>query len=214
MLLRGSAVADIVCDPMTNSADNSPVPLVTAVDLDSMTAELPGCWYVAHTRSRHEKILSKELGRLGVFTYLPLIQRVTRSSATSRVSRSMVPVFPGYVFFKGTDEQRYLALTTNRIANVLAVTNQAQLLVELMQVQRLLENTHDLLVANRLSVGEWARIIAGPLCGLEGAITRHAGRLRLAMNVTILGQSVSVEVDQDMVERIDLPAHVESGRRQ
>jgi transcription antitermination factor NusG len=190
---------------MPNCQASSPVPLDSAGDLPSITARLPGYWYVAHTRSRHEKILSTELGRLGIFNYLPLTLSATRSPTTGRVSRSLVPVFPGYVFFKGTEEQRYLALTTNRVANVLAVANQEQLVAELLQVQRLLDNADEFLVARRLRVGEWARIIAGPLRGLEGVITRHAGRLRLAMNVTILGQSVSVEVEHDLVEQIDPP---------
>ena len=52
---------------------------------------------------------------------------MTRSVVSRRMSRSIVPVFPGYLFFLGTDEQRYLALTTNRIANILPVPNQQQL---------------------------------------------------------------------------------------
>ena len=193
---------------MTEREDDSLLATPAAVDLRRITREVSGKWYVAHTRARHEKILSKELSRFEMFNYLPLTQRVTRSRATGRTSRSMVPVFPGYVFFRGTQEQRYRALTTNRIAHVLAVPDQSQLVEELLHIQRLLENTDEFLVARRLNVGEWARIIAGPLCGLEGIITRYSSRLRLAMNVTILGQSISVEVAHDVVERIDPPDHV------
>ena len=190
---------------MAKSRDDSLVSTSTTVDLQLITADSPGKWYVAHTRSRQEKILAKTLSHHGIFHYLPLTQRVTRSAATRRISRSMVPVFPGYVFFNGTEEQRYLALTTNRIANVLEVPGQEQLVAELVHIQHLLASTQDFLVANRLKVGDWARIIAGPLCGLEGVITRYASGLRLTMNVTTLGQSVSLEVDYDIVERIDPP---------
>jgi len=172
-----------------------------------MAADLPGQWFVAQTRSRNEKVLADQLTRLDVFNYLPLTRRVTRSSSTRRISRSVVPVFSGYLFFKGTEDQRYLALRTNRIANVLDVPNQEQLISELLRVQHLLTNTSDFTVADRLSVGDWGRIIAGPLVGLEGVVTSVSHRLRLNMNLTILGQSVAVEVDSDNVERIDPPQY-------
>ncbi len=173
-----------------------------------ITTELAGKWFVAHTRSRNEKILARELSILGIPNYLPLTQRVTRSRASRRISRSLVPVFSGYVFFNGTDEQRYAALRTNRIAHVLDVPNQSQLVRELVNIHHLLTSTNEFFVADRLNIGDWGRIIAGPLSGLEGVITQIANRFRLNMNVTILGQSVSVEVDRDNVERIDPPQFV------
>jgi transcription termination/antitermination protein NusG len=166
---------------------------------------LGGKWYVAHTRSRNEKILARELTCLGIPNYLPLAQRMTRSPATRRVSRSWVPVFSGYIFFNGTDEQRYAALRTNRIAHVLDVPNQNQLVNELINVHQLLSTTDSFAVTDHLKVGEWGRIVLGPLSGAEGIVTHFANRLRLNMNVTILGQSVSIEVDREHVERIDPP---------
>jgi transcription antitermination factor NusG len=167
-----------------------------------------GRWYVAHTRSRNEKILADELGRLRIPHYLPLAQRITRSAATRRLSRSLIPVFPGYVFFHGTDEQRYTALRTNRIAQVLEVTDQAQLIRELDHLRLLLTTQQDFFVAPRLQKGDWGRITSGSLMSLEGIITNISGKYRLTMNVTILGQSVSVELDRHLVEKIDPPQFV------
>jgi len=168
-------------------------------------SEGEGRWYVAHTRSRNEKILAEEMGRMQIFSYLPLTERVTRSAVTRRVSRSMVPVFPGYVFFLADEEQRYLALRTNRIAQVLNVPDQGQLVAELRQVHHLLAHTSDFSVSSRLEVGDWVRIITGPLRGLEGVVTRRADRWRLHLNVTTLGQSVHVEISAEDVEKIDPP---------
>lgn len=171
-------------------------------------ADLAGRWYVAHTRARHEKALALELTRMGIYNHLPLALHVTRSPRTNRISRSLVPVFPGYVFFNGSEEQRYMALRTNRIAHVLSVVNQEQFLTELRQVHRLLEERGQFAVVPRIQEGRWGRIIAGPLLGLEGVVVRYRGRFRLCMNVTILGQSVSVEVDYDQVEPIDPPDYL------
>jgi len=191
----------------TSSPQNSSAPLTDTQNVDGVRfTDLSGRWYVAHTKPRQEKILATHLTRFGIYNYLPLSRRVTRSSATRRLSRSMVPVFPGYLFFNGTDEQRYSALTTNRIVNVLEVSNQKQLIAELTNVHFLLSSTNEFSVQARLKVGQWGRIIGGPLSGLEGIVAEYAGGIRLTMNVTILGQAVSVEIDADNVEPIDSPA--------
>ena len=144
---------------------------------------------------------------MGIYNHLPLALHVTRSPRTNRISRSLVPVFPGYVFFNGTEEQRYLALRTNRIANVLKVVNQEQFVAEMRQVHHLLQERGDFAVVPRIQEGQWGRIIAGPLVGLEGVVVRYSNRFRLCMNVTILGQSVGVEVGYDHVEPIDAPTY-------
>jgi len=170
--------------------------------------DLPGAWWVAHTRPRNEKALALDLRARGIFHYLPLCLRSTRSKASGRLSRSIVPVFPGYVFFSGNDAQRQLALTTNRIANTLAVGDRSQLVGELRQIQRLLCTQTEFDWEPAIEVGRWARVISGPLQGVEGVVSKRMSRMRLALNVRMLSQSVVVEVSRDMLEEIDAPAYV------
>lgn len=174
---------------------------------EAVPDDLAGLWWVAHARPRNEKALALELRALGVFHYLPLCLRSTRSRTTGRLSRSIVPVFPGYVFFNGNDTQRQLALTTNRIANTLPVADQRQLVGELQQIQQVLCTQTDFDWEPAIEVGQWARVIAGPLRGIEGIVCRRMSRTRLALNVGMLSQSVVVEVSRDMLEKIDAPAY-------
>lgn len=167
-----------------------------------------GRWFVAHTRSRNEKMLARELNCLHIVNYLPLTQRVSRSPTSRRLFRSLVPVFPGYVFFYATEEQRYAALRTNRIANILQVPNQEQLRAELSHIQFLLTHTDAFEVSDRLKAGDWGRVRSGPLAGVEGVVSHVSGRYRLTMNVTILGQGISVELDRDNVEPIEAPKYL------
>jgi transcription antitermination factor NusG len=190
------------CGPNSSSLgqDDRLIDIVSTIPTD-----LSGLWYVAHTRARNEKALAEDLTRLHIASYLPLAKRETRSRHTGRISRSVVPVFPGYVFFNATEGQRYQSLKTNRIAKLLVVPDQRQLMVELERIQLVLKAEECFSVVQRLEVGEWGRITAGPLQGVEGVVVHSAGRWRLSMNVTILGQSVQVDVDRDHVERIDPP---------
>jgi transcription antitermination factor NusG len=174
---------------------------------EAVPDNLPGLWWVAHTRPRNEKALALDLRARRVFHYLPLRLRTTRSKTSGRVSRSLVPVFPGYVFFNGDEPQRQHALMTKRIANTLAVVNQAELIGELRQIQRLLRSQADFDWEPVIQVGQWARVIAGPLQGIEGIVCKRLPRLRLALNVRMLSQSVVVEVSRDLLERIEAPSY-------
>ena len=189
-------------------SDDSGVPGALEISpAEAIPDGLTGRWWVAHTKPRNEKALVTDLTALGVRHYLPLRPRATRSRTTGRISRSFVPVFPGYVFFNGTDEHRYLALRTNRIANTLVVTDQAQLIGQLRHIHQVLTSDAGLEWSGRLRVGEWARVVAGPLLGVEGVVCRRLSRLRLVLNVETLGQSVSIEVSRELLERIDGPSY-------
>ena len=172
-------------------------------DLEGLPDAANSSWWVAHTRSRHEKALADELGHLGVFCYLPLCQSVTRSRTTRRVTRSVVPVFPGYLFFMADGEQRHRAMATNHIARTLPVVDLAGLIGQLRQIDLALRSGEPIARSARLAAGDRVRVIGGPLSGLEGVVTRWRSAVRVVLNVEILGQSVSVEVDRDLVERVD-----------
>jgi transcription antitermination factor NusG len=174
----------------------------------ALIPEFPGGrWWVAHTRPRSEKAFAQDLSGRGVFYYLPLQRRVTVSRRTGRTSRSLLPLFPGYVFLYGSEEHRRLALTTNRIANLLDVHDPARLLAELRQIERALASGAVLDRGPALDVGAWARIVSGPMSGLEGVIAQRLPRLRLALSVHMLSQSVVVEVAADQVEAIEGPSY-------
>ncbi len=174
---------------------------------EAIPDNLPDRWWVVHTRPRNEKALALDLRARGIFHYLPLNVRGTRSKNTGRISRSLVPVFPGYVFLNSSDTQRQQALMTNRIAKTLPVVNQAELVGELRQIQGLLATQTDFDWEPAIEVGQWARVIAGPLQGIEGIVSKRLSRLRLVLNMRMLSQSVAVEVSRDLLERIDEPMY-------
>jgi len=173
---------------------------------------LAGAWWVAHTKPRNEKALAFDLRLFDIFSYLPLHPRVTRSRNTGRTSRSVVPVFTGYLFFNATEEQRCQALTTNRIVNTLSVVDQSGLVRHLRNVQTVLSTETEFRWQGSLQVGDWVRVVAGPLAGVEGVVYERPSGLRLALNVTMLGQSISVEVPGDLIEKIDPPVQMSVGR--
>jgi transcription antitermination factor NusG len=167
---------------------------------------LSGDWWVAHTRARNEKALSVDLSRMGIVHYLPLYRRMSRSPRSGRTSWSSVPVFTGYLFFNGTQQQRYRVLRTNRVAQTLYVYEQDELVSQLRHVHQVLVTETAFEHLFGVQVGQWVQVTGGALAGVEGCVVRKLGRTRLAINVYTLGQSVLVEVDGNLLEVIDAPA--------
>jgi len=160
--------------------------------------EFAGQWWVAHTRSRNEKALAHDLMSKNISYFLPMSWKVRRRSR--RKIRSFLPLFSGYLFFCGEEDQRVGLLKTNRVANLIEVHDQEKLLDELVQIAHALRTGAPLVPYNYIKAGERCRVIAGPLIGLEGIVVTTRGATRLVLQVDMLGQAASVEIDIDMIE--------------
>ncbi|MBW7991605.1 MAG: hypothetical protein FVQ84_16550 [Planctomycetes bacterium] len=163
--------------------------------------DFEGQWWVVHTRSRNEKALAQDLRSKDISYFLPMNWKVSRKSR--RTTRSLLPLFNGYLFFCGKENDRVELLKTNRVAHLIEVDNQQKLLDELVQVNQALQSGAPLTPHNYIKAGQRCRVIAGPLMGLEGIVVRSNNALRLVLQIDILGQAASVEIDVDMIEVLD-----------
>jgi len=162
-----------------------------------------GRWWVAHTKSRNEKALAHDLMAKDISYFLPMTWKVRQQS--HRTIRSLLPLFTGYLFFCGNENERVELLKTNRVANLLDVTDQGSMIKELVRFEQALRAGAPLVPHNYIEKGQWCRVIAGPLMGLEGIVVQTRGNMRLVLQIDMLGQAASVEIDVDMVEPIEAP---------
>ncbi len=164
-------------------------------------ADFVGEWWVAHTKSRNEKALAHDLIRREISYFLPMSWNVRRKSR--RTIRSLLPLFAGYLFCCGKEGDRLELLRTDRVANVIEVTDQEQFVKELLQIEQALRAGVPLTPHKYVKKGQKCRVTAGPLLGLEGVVTQTRGAMRLVLQVDMLGQAASVEIDLDMIETLD-----------
>lgn len=161
-------------------------------------ADVAEPWWVAHTRSRHEKALAGELVNVGITYFLPMVQRTL--IIKRRRFRGLHPVFPGYLFFAGDVEARCRVGGTMHVANVLRVVDQSKLADELTQIHKALRAPAGFDPFPFLRAGTRCRIKAGALQGVQGTVVQRDGVTRLVLQVEMLGQAVSTEVDPSVVE--------------
>lgn len=171
--------------------------------LDQSFENLNGgrCWWTLYCKARQEKSIARYLEANEISFYLPLIPKVAHRRG--RRWESFVPLFTGYMFLFGTEDDRLQSLKSNRISSVLEVGDQAGLHGDLQQVRQVVESGMPLTPESRLAPGQLVRIHSGPLVGLEGRVMHRAGMNRLVIAVNFLKQGVSVEVDDFFLEPVD-----------
>jgi transcription termination/antitermination protein NusG len=154
-------------------------------------------WWVAHVRSRHEKALARYLLPLQIPFYLPL--REERSRRSGRSFTSHLPLFPGYVFLRGSGRERHAALRSNLIVRVLDVPDQTLLTRELAELRQLQAMGASLVPYTPIAPGDVVRVADGPFQGYSGVVLRGAARPRLVVSISVLRKTVAVEFERDMV---------------
>ena len=155
-------------------------------------------WWAVYTKARQEKALARHLLSREIPFYLPLVPK--EQCIRGRKVHSHIPLFGGYVFLYGTETERTLSLTTNRISTILPVADAQVLQEDLRNIQMLIDADAPLTVERRLAPGQKIRVKAGSMMGMEGMILKRRGKTRLLVAVSFLQQGVSIEIDSFLVE--------------
>ncbi len=158
-------------------------------------------WYCLHVKPRQEKAAARELRGRRVAFYLPQVVREDRTPA-GRKTRSVLPLFGGYLFLLGDEASRLEALRGNRLVNVLEVADQDTLTRDLRQVHRMLASGLPIEAEPVAPVGARVQIVTGPLAGLVGTVVRRGKRDHFFARVDFLGMGATVALEDWQVERI------------
>src|SRR6516164_4024338 len=159
-----------------------------------------GQWYAIQTRSRHEKKVAEQLRARSIESFLP-IHRCRRKWRNGVLADLELPLFPGYLFARPAMGERTLLLQLPGIVGF-AVSTAHPMPVPDDDIDALRKITESLGVEPHpfLNVGDRVRIVAGPLAGWEGILTRRKQELRLVLSIQIIMRSISVEVSELDIE--------------
>lgn len=181
---------------MTLKAEKNP-PICFPEDLFSTSNrdQSDKVWWVARTKSRQEKALAWDFASRKMEYFLPLVSKPQK--CRDRIRSSVVPLFNGYMFFRGTLSDRQKALQTGRVAQVLEVDDQEGLCRELHHISWAASKKIALKLCDFVKRGQRVRIIDGPFKGLEGVVKQQKNRVRLVLTVGAIRQAASVEIELD-----------------
>ncbi len=168
-------------------------------------AETPAAlnWYAIQTRSRHEKMVVRQLEDQGIITFLPVASRLQRWS--DRQKMVQFPLFPGYAFVRITSspEQRIRVLRTEGVVNFVGQHGQSIPIPEgqINDVKAIVSSNVPFSSHPFLKVGQRVRIRGGALDGVEGVLIENGVR-NLVISVEAIQRSLCISIEGYNVELI------------
>src|SRR5260370_37387031 len=123
-------------------------------------------------------------------------KRVRRSG---RTCGSCLPLFAGYLFFRGGREEKLSALKSNVIVSVLEPLDQAEISQELKQLYELQLTDAQLKPHPFVAPGDAVLITEGAFEGYRGVVVKEKGTMRLIVSVSFIRQSVALEIDREFI---------------
>jgi len=161
-------------------------------------------WYALYTRSRFEKKMLSELTGRSIEVFLPMREILSRWK--DRKKRIWVPLFPGYIFVNHVDtpENRFRVLNIPGAVRFISMEGHADPIPEqqILYIRTLLESSIAVDPYPYLQVGTRVEVSAGPLKGIHGILVEKRGKFRFVIQVDLIRQAVSVEIDASDVRPI------------
>ena len=152
-------------------------------------------WYAVYTKSRREKELERFLLQDNYEVYLPKIKRLRVWS--DRKKWIEMPIFPGYIFVKVSNNEYYSALSHPAAVKYVSFNGVPARIPEsqLEGIKRVLGLNLDMEVTtDNFRRGEVVEINAGPMTGCTGEIINVSSKKKLLIQIKDIGYSLVVSV--------------------
>ena len=155
-------------------------------------------WLVFHTKPRCEKKFAALMKAEKFEHYLPLVDSVRKYAQQTK--HFTKPLFPGYVFAQIPVEMKARIYQQDLLARAITVTDVPKFLRQLADVKAIVASGFELSVMPLLTKGRRAKILGGPLHGLEGIIDNPSNPQGIVLAVDVLQQGLLVRVPADQLQ--------------
>lgn len=158
-------------------------------------------WYVVSTKPNHEKHAERNIERMGVECFLPLLQEEKIIRRQRRTVRA--PLFPGYLFVRINLSQHYRTVMYARGVRKIVEFGSKPTPIDVAVVDAIKSRmtdskVHVLQDLKPLNSGQLVQITDGPLVGLDAVFVREMpGRQRAMVLLHTLALQAKAEVDID-----------------
>jgi len=162
-------------------------------------------WYVIQTKPRYEKKVFEQILYKDIEAYLPLIENIRYWS--DRKKKTKEPLFPGYVFINGSEEERYLAITNNTGALRYLMFEKRPARInqdEINNIKISLKAPEKINIEDiKISKGDIVEVTYGVFKGLKGEIIQLRGSYKLIVKIVELNTSISVQLSNSEVKLLE-----------
>ena len=162
-------------------------------------------WYAIYTRPRHEKTVNERLLEKEFDTYLPLVKRV--SQWKDRKKKIEEPLFKSYLFVDFEYKYRFDVLETNGVVKIINFNGKPAVVPgwQIDSLKKMIDSPETLQIEPYLRPGELVEVISGPMRGMKGTVVHRKGKSRMVLTIDGVMQSVSVNVAEADLKKIQNP---------
>ena len=161
-------------------------------------------WYAIRTRSRHEKVVERQLQGQGIDAFSPVTNQIRQWSDRRKVIES--PLFAGYAFVRivASPEERIRVLRTQGVVELVGRQGQG-IPIPAEQIEAVRAVIAGNLPCTQhvfLKVGQRVRVRGGSLEGVEGILVAQNGNRNLVISVEPIQRSLSICIQGYQVEAV------------
>jgi len=161
-------------------------------------------WYAVRTRSRHEKVVERQLQAQGIDVFSPSVSQVRQWSDRRKVVET--PLFAGYAFVRiaAALEERIRVLKTQGVGELVGAQGQGiPIPSEQIEAVRVVVSGNLPITQHVfLKVGQRVRVRGGSLDGVEGILVANNGSRSLVISVEPIQRSLSIRIEGYQVEPV------------
>jgi len=159
-------------------------------------------WFAIRTRSRHEKVVERQLQGQGIDVFCPVISQIRQWSDRRKLVES--PLFPGYAFVRiaPSPEEKVRVLRTIGVVELVGRRGQAIPIPneQIEAVRVLIASKTPFTKHGFLKVGQRVRVRGGSLDGVEGILVAQNGSRNLVISVEPIQRSLSIRIEGYQIE--------------
>jgi transcription antitermination factor NusG len=181
----------------------------SAIALEKRSVAVPDIasglsWYAVRTRSRHEKVVERQLEGRGIEVFYPVVRKLHNWSDRRKLVES--PLFAGYTFVRiaSSPEARVQVLQAHGVVELVGAQNRAIAIPEeqIEAVKAVIAGNVPFTEHVFLKVGQRVRVRGGSLDGVEGVLVANNGSRNLVISVEPIQRSLSIKIEGYQVEPV------------
>jgi transcriptional antiterminator RfaH len=155
-------------------------------------------WFAIQVKLQYEQFVAKVLNAKGFEAFSPTYRRLDSDRGEEK---SEPPLFPGYLFGLFNVRFRLPILTTPGVHRVVGYGKNPVPIPpeEIKAIQEVTKFGPPPEPCPFLETGTRVQVIKGPLTGVEGILIETRSRCRVVLSVSLIQQSIRVEVDRQFL---------------
>ena len=160
-------------------------------------------WIAIRSKPRSEKIVSNELNKKGIESFLPLIKK--RQQWSDRKKWVQFPLFPSYLFARIELKDSLYIMNTHGVNTIVKFGDKVITVDDKVvnSIKLALEGGYELHPMKYFIIGDQVEVIDGPMKGAKGIVkTKLKNENRLIIKIDALQQAIAVHINSEYLEYI------------